>query len=78
VEGKRWAAFCAATVEELCNRTSFPCPSWVHQPSYILEKTWFSAPEMVQECLVATTPEPFLRRHIFTAGSMFDNQYELQ
>lgn len=36
-DGKRWAAFCAATVEELCTRTSFPCPAWVHEQTYVLE-----------------------------------------
>ena len=36
LEEKHWAAFCAATVEELCKRTDFPCPLWVNKPGYIL------------------------------------------
>src|SRR5512146_1606355 len=69
-EGRRWAAFCAATVEELCRRTSFLCPSWVYQPIYRLEVPWFSAPEKTQrDWLLATTPEPFQQRNIFVGGS---------
>src|SRR5438874_12999062 len=40
-EGRRWAAFCAATVEELCARTSFPCPAWTNQQDYFLEQPWY-------------------------------------
>ena len=43
-EEKRWAAFCAATVEELCVRISFPCPAWTNQPDYFLEQPWFYYP----------------------------------
>lgn len=79
IEGIHWAAFCAATVEELCRRTSFPCPPWVHQQAYRLEKPWFSSPGGAQQdWSLATTPEPFQRRNIFVGGSVLDNKYELQ
>lgn len=79
LEGKRWAAFCAATVEELCLRISFPCPGWTQQQIYRLETPWFFSSEVIQrDRLLATTPEPFRRRNIFVGGSVLDNKYELQ
>lgn len=78
-EGTYWSAFCAATVEEVCRRTAFPCPAWVEQPVYRLEQPWFcSSEEAQQDWLRATTPEPFRRRNVFVGGSVLDNKYELQ
>ncbi len=78
-EGKRWAAFCAATVEELCARTSFPCPAWIHEQDYVLEDPWFVSSQLSQrDWLFSTTPEPFRQRNIFVGGSVLDNKYELQ
>jgi hypothetical protein len=34
---RRWSAFCAATVEFLCERYGVPYPAWVHDPRYTLE-----------------------------------------
>src|SRR5258708_19749553 len=31
----RWGAFCAASVEFLCERYSIPSPEWVHDSPYI-------------------------------------------
>ena len=33
---QRWAAFCAASVEYLCNLHHQPCPGWVYDSSFIL------------------------------------------
>ncbi len=56
-EGKRWAAFFAAAVEELCSRTSFPCPAWIHKQDYKLEHPWFHSPQLSQrDWLLSTTP----------------------
>jgi hypothetical protein len=33
----RWAAFCTASVEFLCERYDIACPDLVHDPSFILE-----------------------------------------
>src|SRR6266568_8992293 len=41
LEGQRWAAFCAATVEEVCKRTSFLCPDWVNRPEFFLTSPWY-------------------------------------
>ena len=78
-EGRRWVAFCAATVEELCSRTSFPCPAWINQHDYFLEQPWYYDSQLSQrEWLLSTTPEPFKRRNIFVGGSVLDNKYELK
>jgi hypothetical protein len=78
-EGKRWAAFCAATVEELCKRTSLPSPAWVNRPEYILETPWFYfAPMSQKDPFHSPTPEPFRQRNIFVGASVLDNKYELQ
>ncbi len=78
-EGKRWAAFCAAMVEELCSRTGFPCPIWTERQNYFLEQPWFYYTQVSQrDWLILTTPEPFKRRNIFVGGSVLDNKYELQ
>ncbi len=76
---KRWAAFCAATVEELCLRTGFPCPAWTNQPDYVLDKPWFfdSKPSQ-RNWLLSTTPKPFQRRNVFVGGGVLDNKYELR
>lgn len=78
-EGKRWAAVFAATVEELCSRTSFACPAWIYQPEYTLDAPWFYSPLLSQRnWLLSTTPEPFKRRNIFVGSTILDNKYELQ
>ena len=77
-EGRRWAAFCAAVVEELCSKTGFPCPAWTKRRDYVLEHPWFYSSEPSQrDWLLATTPEAFKRRNIFIGGSVLDNKYEL-
>lgn len=75
----QWAAFCAATVEELCLRASLTVPEWADQQSYFLAKPWFYYPQPSQrEWLLSTTPEPYKHRNIFVGGNVLDNKYELQ
>ncbi len=38
---RHWGAFCAASVEFLCDRYEVPCPEWVYEPCYTLS----SAPQ---------------------------------
>ncbi len=77
----RWAVFCIASVEYLCDRYEILCPSWVHNPIYCLPEPWFDAPmahkPQVREYLIQQTPEPFTRRNIYCGNRMFDNKYEL-
>jgi len=77
----RWAVFCAASVEWLCERYAVPCPVWVNNPTYYLPEPWFDSvgahkPE-VRQRLIEQTPEPFTRRNIFCGNRMFANKYEL-
>jgi hypothetical protein len=76
----RWATFCAASVEWLCERYQVPCPSWVHSGIYSLPEPWFDAPQahnpQVRTLLVQQTPEPFSRRNIYCGNRMFANKYE--
>jgi len=78
---RRWAAFCAASVEYLCARSSVLCPSWVYLPVYALPEPWFDAPMAhkpeVRTYLLERTPEPFTRRNIYCGNRMFANKYEL-
>lgn len=78
---QRWAAFCAASVEWLSERYGIPCPTWVHNPAYILAEPWFDSPgahkPQVRKWLIKETPEPFTRRNIFCGNRMFANKYEL-
>src|SRR6266567_937418 len=67
-EGRRWAAFCAAVVEELCSKTGFPCPAWTKRQDYVLEHPWFYSSQPSQrDWLLATTPEAFKSRNYSTS-----------
>ena len=76
----RWAAFIAASVEWLCQKYEIVCPQWVYSPAYILSETWWCSPgthkPQVRERLIATTPEPFVRRNIYCGNRMYNNKYE--
>src|SRR5438874_359952 len=72
---KHWAAFCAASVEFLCERYYIPCPSWVHDPRYNLAEPWYGErqdlfekipEESTRQHLIKTTPIQFSRRNIFS------------
>lgn len=77
-----WAAFCAASVEFLCERYSVPCPMWVHNPYYVLSDPWYGdereniSPSVQQE-LIQTTPTAFASRNIFCGNRIFQNKYEM-
>lgn len=79
-ETQRWATFCAASVEWLCQRYHVPCPSWVYHPVYNLSEPWYDSPAAdepeIREWLIQHTPEPFIRRNIYCGNRMFDNKYE--
>ncbi|HJT55420.1 MAG TPA: hypothetical protein VJ761_02905 [Ktedonobacteraceae bacterium] len=76
----RWAAFCTASVEWLCERYNVPCSSWVRTATYCLPESWFDAPQadkpQVREWLIRHTPELFTRRNIFCGDRIFANKYE--
>ncbi len=77
----RWGAFCAASVEFLCERYNVPCPDWVYDPYYILETPWWKTPHpddpAAREAVEKTAPPPFARRNIFCTNRLFQNKYEM-
>ena len=77
----RWAAFCAASVECLCERYGIPCPAWVFLSTYTLTDPWFTGlgaeRPQVQARLRQETPAAFARRNIFCGTRVFANKYEL-
>ena len=75
---RRWAAYCAASVEFLCERYGLSCPEWVHDSRYILPQPWSGSdifPDIDQRRL-NTTPLPFSKRNIFCGNGNFRNKYE--
>jgi hypothetical protein len=77
----RWGAFCAASVEYLCDLHSQPCPEWVHESSYILDTPWWYIRRaddlMLREHTLRMTPPPFARRNIFCGNRLYQNKYEM-
>ena len=78
---RRWAVFCAASVEYLCERYGIPCPDWLSTATDTLTEPWFMGlgahkPE-VQARLIQETPHPFSRRNIYCGNRVFANKYEL-
>lgn len=77
----RWGAFCAATVEFLCERYDIPCPQWVHDPRYTLETPWWYTERAddpkIRKRLMQTTPEAFARRKILCGNRLYQNKYEM-
>ena len=77
---RRWAAFCAASVEWLCQRYHVPCPTWPNDPVYTLAEPWFDDPNAdrssVREWLLHDTPEPFRRRNVYVGDRLFDHKSE--
>ncbi len=80
-EYQRWAVFCVATVEYLCQKYDIPTPDWVNNPAYRLAEPWYYSlgahKAHIRERLERETPEPFTRRNIYCGNRMFANKYEL-
>ena len=74
LEMRRWATFCAATVEWLCLQESVPCPAWTSQECYMLSEPWFLYERQSKRAwLMATTPAPFKMRNIYGGDRMFNH-----
>jgi hypothetical protein len=80
---RHWAAFCAASVEFLCDRYGLACPAWVFDPSYTLATPWYGdaivnlADAVVLRHRRERTPAPFARRNVFCGNRLYQNKYEL-
>src|SRR5690348_826459 len=46
---RHWAAFCAASVEFLCERYDVICPEWVHDLHYTLPEPWYGNNENLRK-----------------------------
>ena len=80
---RHWGAFCAASVEFLCDRYEVPCPEWVYEPCYTLSTPWYGdniinlADAVVLQHRIKATPTPFARRNVFCGNRLFQNKYEM-
>ncbi len=78
-----WRAFCAASVEFLCEHYGVPCPEWVQEPDYMLPTPWYGdnivnlADSFVLQHRVKTSPTPFAQRNVFCGNRLFQNKYEM-
>lgn len=69
----RWAAYFAATVEQLCAVDGLEAPAWTRRGEYRLREPWFLLPgTALRAWLLVSTPVPFKRRNIFTGESSLD------
>ena len=77
----KWAVFCAASVEYLCEQYSLACPDWVNNPAYTLPEPWYDSPgsekPQVRERLRQKTPLAWTKRNIYCGNRVFWNKYEL-
>jgi hypothetical protein len=74
LEMRKWAAFCAATVEWLCLQEGVPFPVWTSQECYMLSEPWFLYERQSKRAwLMATTPAPFKMRNIYGGDRMFNH-----
>ncbi len=78
-----WGAFCAASVEFLCDCYDVLCPQWVYEPYYMLSTPWYGdnivnlADTVVLQHRIKTSPAPFAQRNIFCGNRLFQNKYEM-
>lgn len=77
----RWAIFCVAIVEYLCERDQIERPVWADRMLNTLATPWYgfgapgTAKTAVRDHLERTTPEPFRQRNIFCGDRVFANKY---
>jgi hypothetical protein len=82
VELRQWAAFCAASVEYLCQEAAIAVPSWIYNSCYTLsiEEAFYTSPLAyklrVRERLEQEAPEAFRKRNVFCSERIYANKYE--
>ena len=80
---RHWGAFCAASVEFLCERYGVSCPEWVYDPCYTLATPWYGdnvvnlADRVILQYRRKTSPIPFARRNVFCGNRLYQNKYEM-
>ena len=80
---RHWGAFCAASVEFLCDRYRILCPQWVQKADFTLSTPWYGdnivnlADTVVLQHRIKTSPAPFARRNVFSGNRLYQNKYEM-
>ncbi len=77
----RWAVWCVASVEYLCNRAGLDVPAWALDERYKLAEPWYYDEVLGEEEeaeLREETPAEFARRNIFCEAHPYRNKYEYQ
>lgn len=82
MEQRRWALFCAASVEYLSEKYGLTPPTWPSDPAYErLAEPWYMSPfahrQPVRNRLERESPEPFKKRNIFCDDRIYANKYEI-
>ena len=80
----RWAVFCAAAADYLCERYQVECPAWATDPVYTLAEPWYGFGDVganapaVRAHFERVTPAALRRRNILGGDRVFANKYELR
>ena len=75
----RWAVWCAASVEYLCNKYGLACPAWALEERFKLAEPWYYAEvegEEEEAELREETAVEFARRGIYCENNPYRNKYE--
>jgi hypothetical protein len=71
IKDKKYAAYIAAMVEELCFTNNIDIPDWVFDKKYSLKEPFFvGGLESIKAILIVESPLPFRRRNIFVSENV--------
>jgi hypothetical protein len=71
VKNKKYAAYVAAMVEELCLTNDMEIPEWVFDKRYRLKEPYFvGGLESLKAFLIVESPLSFRRRNIFVSANV--------
>lgn len=71
ITDKKYAAYIAAVVEELCFTNNIDIPDWVFDKKYSLKEPFFvGGLESLKAFLIVESPLPFRRRNIFVSENV--------
>jgi hypothetical protein len=71
ITDKKYAAYIAAMVEELCFTNDIDIPEWVFDKKYSLKEPFFvGGLESLKAFLIVESPLPFRRRNIFVSENV--------
>lgn len=73
IKDKKYAAYVAAMVEELCFRNNIDSPGWVFDKKYRLKEPFFvGGLESLKAFLLVESPISFRRRNIFLSQNVLE------